>query len=55
MENKDLTKIIIKIDRNTKEVFKKLAKEEDLDISKLTRKLIKQYIKENADKLNKLF
>jgi len=53
MEN--LTKIIIKIDRDTKEKYKKLAKLEDLDISKLTRRLIKQYIEQNKDKLNKLF
>lgn len=55
METKKMTKLVIDIDAETKKVFKKLAKMEDLDQSKLVRKWIKEYINKNKDKLEKLF
>ena len=55
MEIKKMTKLVVDIDTETKNIFKKLAKLEDMDQSKLIRKWIREYINENKDKLNKLF
>jgi metal-responsive CopG/Arc/MetJ family transcriptional regulator len=52
---KKTTKLVIDIDTELKNLFKKLSKMEDMDQSKLVRKWIKNYVEQNKDKLNKLF
>ena len=56
MKNKNnLKKMIVLIDEEEYNTFKKLVKLEDLDVSKTVRRLVRNYINENKDKLNKLF
>jgi hypothetical protein len=54
-EVKKTTKLVIDIDTELKNLFKKLSKLEDMDQSKIVRKWIKDYVEQNKDKLNKLF
>jgi metal-responsive CopG/Arc/MetJ family transcriptional regulator len=49
------TKLVIDIDTELKNLFKKLSKLEDMDQSKLVRMWIRNYVEKNKDKLNKLF
>jgi hypothetical protein len=53
--NKTTTKLVIDIDTELKNLFKKLTKLEDMDQSKIVRRWIKDYVEKNKDKLNKLF
>jgi metal-responsive CopG/Arc/MetJ family transcriptional regulator len=52
---KKTTKLVIDVDKELKDTFKKLSKLEDMDQSKIVRKWIKDYVEKNKDKLNKLF
>jgi metal-responsive CopG/Arc/MetJ family transcriptional regulator len=54
-KTKNTTKLVIDIDTELKDTFKKLSKLEDMDQSKIVRKWIKDYVEQNKDKLNKLF
>ena len=54
-KNNKLKKMIVLIDENEYNTFKKLVKLEDMDVSKTIRKFVRNYINENKDKLNKLF
>lgn len=42
--------LTIRIDKSLKETFKKVARANEDDVSKVLRRYIKQYIKENAQK-----
>jgi hypothetical protein len=55
MENKNISRIGVVVDREEWKIFKKLCKLNESDSSKEIRKFIKQYIENNKDKLNKLF
>ncbi|HIP26894.1 MAG TPA: ribbon-helix-helix protein, CopG family [Flavobacteriaceae bacterium] len=48
-DNKETT-LTIRIEHNLKDTFKKVAKANDDDISKVLRRYIRQYIKENSQK-----
>ena len=54
-KNNKLKKMIVLIDENEYNTFKKLVKLDDMDVSKTIRKFVRNYINENKDKLNKLF
>jgi metal-responsive CopG/Arc/MetJ family transcriptional regulator len=53
--NNKETRLVLTIENELKEQYKKLCKKEYMDVSKMTRKLIKDFVEKNKDKLNKLF
>jgi hypothetical protein len=54
MENTEIIKATILVDRNTWNLFKKVCKLNETDASKEIRKFIKAYIADNSDKVAEL-
>jgi len=55
MEKNKTKKMVVILSEEDYNLFKKLVKLEDMDISKTIRRFVRTYINENKDKLNKLF
>jgi metal-responsive CopG/Arc/MetJ family transcriptional regulator len=51
--NRNFKKTSLTLDADMYEDFKKIAKENDTDASKLIRKFVRDYVKKNRDKWQK--